>query len=125
MTDPGTMAAELDIKALGEKIAGGERMTPEEGSMLLEKADLLTLGEWASQVRDRKHPDRTVTFVIDRNINYTNVCINRCRFCAFYRSPEDKDAYLLSREALFGKIEETLDQGGTQILMQGGIHPDL
>ena len=125
MRDPGTTAVETETKAFGEKIARGERITPEEGVTLLEKADLLSLGQWASQVRDRKHPDQTVTFVIDRNINYTNVCINRCRFCAFYRAPDDEDAYLLSREAIFSKIEETLDQGGTQILMQGGIHPDL
>lgn len=125
MTDPGTTAAGIGTKGFGEKIARGERITPEEGCLLLEKADLLSLGQWSSQVRDRKHPDRTVTFVIDRNINYTNVCVNRCRFCAFYRAPEAEDAYLLSRESIFSKIEETLDQGGTQILMQGGIHPDL
>jgi cyclic dehypoxanthinyl futalosine synthase len=92
---------------------------------LLEKADFLTLGEWAQQISDRKHPDRTVTFIIDRNINYTNICINRCRFCAFYRSPEDPDAYLLTLEEICEKIEETLKLEGTQILMQGGIHPDL
>ncbi|MDX1765285.1 MAG: cyclic dehypoxanthinyl futalosine synthase [bacterium] len=125
MTDPGTAALGMEAKTLGRKIARGARITPEEGVMLLEKADLLSLGEWANLVRNRKHPDRTVTFVIDRNINYTNVCINRCRFCAFYRSLDDEDAYLLSREAIFSKIEETLEQGGTQILMQGGIHPDL
>jgi len=108
-----------------EKIQKGERLTPEEGLYLLEKADLLTLGEWAQKIRHRKHPDRTVTFIIDRNINYTNVCINRCRFCAFYRSPEDPDAYLLSKEEVFQKIDETLELGGTQILMQGGLHPEL
>jgi cyclic dehypoxanthinyl futalosine synthase len=66
-----------------------------------------------------------VTFVVDRNINYTNVCINRCRFCAFYRDPESPEAYLLTREELSKKIEETLEQGGTQILLQGGLHPEL
>ena len=108
-----------------EKIQKSERLTPEEGLFLLEKADLLTLGEWAQNIRHRKHPDRTGTFIIDRNINYTNVCINRCRFCAFYRSPEDPDAYLLSKEEVFQKIDETLELGGTQILMQGGLHPEL
>ncbi len=108
-----------------EKIEQGGRLTAEEGLFLLDHADLLTLGEWATKIRDRKHPDGIVTFVIDRNINYTNVCVNRCRFCAFYRSPDDPDAYLLTRKEIFDKIEETLEAGGTQILMQGGLHPDL
>jgi cyclic dehypoxanthinyl futalosine synthase len=66
-----------------------------------------------------------VTYVIDRNINYTNVCVSECRFCAFYRSPDSPDAYVLTHEELRGKIEETVELGGTQILMQGGMHPDL
>ncbi|OIP65094.1 MAG: dehypoxanthine futalosine cyclase [Nitrospirae bacterium CG_4_9_14_3_um_filter_53_35] len=111
--------------AIEEKIREEKRLTQEEGLFLLEKADLLTLGEWAQRSRRRKHPDQTVTFIIDRNINYTNICINRCRFCAFYRSKGDPDAYLLSREETFRKIQETLNLGGTQILMQGGLHPDL
>jgi cyclic dehypoxanthinyl futalosine synthase len=111
--------------AIEEKIKEGERLSFEEGLFLLEKADFLTLGEWAKRISDLKHPDRSVTFIIDRNINYTNICINRCRFCAFYRSPEDPDAYLLTLEEICNKIEETLELEGTQILMQGGIHPDL
>jgi cyclic dehypoxanthinyl futalosine synthase len=107
------------------KIARGERISPEEGLFLLEKVDLLTLGALANGVRERKHPEGIVTFVIDRNINYTNVCTNRCRFCAFYRAPGDEEAYLLTREEIFEKIDELLEGGGTQILMQGGIHPDL
>ncbi len=110
---------------IGNKIEEGKRLSFEEGLFLLEKADFLTLGEWAQKISNRKHPDRTVTFIIDRNINYTNICINRCRFCAFYRSPEDPDAYLLTLEEICEKIEETLELEGTQILMQGGIHPDL
>ncbi len=110
---------------IAEKIERGERLSFEEGLFLLNEVDLLTLGEWATRVRDKKHPDGIVTFVIDRNINYTNVCINRCRFCAFYRSPGDPEAYLLTREEIFAKIEETLEKEGTQILMQGGLHPDL
>ena len=108
-----------------EKIRKGIRLTSEEGLFLFEKIDLPTLGAWAQQSRDRKHPDRIVIFIIDRNINYTNICINGCRFCAFYRSLEDPDAYLLSHEEIFEKIEETLDMGGTQILLQGGLHPEL
>lgn len=116
------MQKHMDINA---KIAQGERLTAEEGLFLLEHADLLTLGEWATKVRDAKHPGGVVTFVIDRNINYTNVCVNGCRFCAFYRAPDDPDAYLLTRKEIFDKIGETLEAGGTQILMQGGLHPDL
>jgi len=66
-----------------------------------------------------------VTFIVDRNINYTNVCVNKCKFCAFYRDVDSPDAYILSRDEIFKKIEETIEQGGTQILMQGGVHPEL
>jgi len=66
-----------------------------------------------------------VTFIVDRNINYTNICVNKCKFCAFYREAGSPDAYVLTREEIFKKIEETIDLGGTQILMQGGVHPDL
>jgi cyclic dehypoxanthinyl futalosine synthase len=71
------------------------------------------------------HPEPVVTYVNDRNINYTNVCISGCRFCAFYRTPDSKDGYVLSRRELANKIQETLDLGGTQILLQGGLHPGL
>ena len=88
-------------------------------------ADLLTLGELANGVRKRLHPERLVTFIVDRNINYTNICVNKCKFCAFYRDADSPEAYILSKEEIFKKIEETIAQGGTQILMQGGVHPDL
>ncbi len=107
------------------KAASGKRLTPEEGLTLLKYADLLTLGELANNARKRVHPERVVSFIVDRNINYTNICVNKCKFCAFYRDAASPDAYLLSREEIFRKIEETLAQGGTQILMQGGVHPDL
>ncbi len=110
---------------IAEKVARGGRLSAEAGLWLLQEADLLDLGAWARRVRERKHPERIVTFVIDRNINYTNVCINRCRFCAFYRAPDDPDAYLLTEQEIFDKIEETLALGGTQILLQGGLHPKL
>lgn len=92
---------------------------------LLINADLLDLGERADAIRIGLHHDGAVTFVVDRNINYTNVCINKCTFCAFYREPDSPDAYVLSREELFRKIDETIALGGTQILLQGGLHPDL
>ena len=101
------------------------RITKKEGLDLLKNADLLGLGMMADDMRRALHPHANVSFIIDRNINYTNVCINKCKFCAFYRNKGDKDAYVLSRRKLFSKIRETIEQGGTQILMQGGLHPDL
>jgi len=91
----------------------------------LKHSDLLELGELADAMRRSLHPEGIVTFVVDRNINYTNVCINRCTFCAFYRDVDSPDAYVLPMEELFKKIEETVALGGTQILLQGGLHPDL
>jgi len=88
-------------------------------------ADLLDLGGQADLVRKELHPEGQVTFVVDRNINYTNVCINQCRFCAFYRDAGSSEAYILPNEELFRKIDETLALGGTQILLQGGLHPEL
>lgn len=107
------------------KIRKAQRIGPDEGLALYENADLLTLGELANAVRKRLHPDRIVTFIVDRNINYTNICVNKCKFCAFYRTEDSPEAYILSNEEIFKKIEETVAQGGTQILMQGGVHPDL
>jgi len=83
------------------------------------------MGELANAVRMRLHPERLVTFIVDRNINYTNVCVNKCKFCAFYRTEDSPEAYILSKDEIFRKIEETIALGGTQILMQGGVHPDL
>lgn len=102
-----------------------DRIGKKEALRLLKKEPLLDLGERADSIRKRLHPDGTVSFIVDRNINYTNVCINRCRFCAFYRDEHSPEAYVLSKRALFRKIRETLDQGGTQILIQGGLHPEL
>ncbi len=113
------------LENITRKAAEGGRLDSSEGLLLLRRADLLTLGELANSVRKRLHPNRTVTFIIDRNINYTNICVNKCKFCAFYRDANSPEAYLLSRQELFSKIEETIAQGGTQILMQGGVHPDL
>ncbi|GAB4489362.1 MAG: cyclic dehypoxanthinyl futalosine synthase [Thermodesulfovibrionales bacterium] len=101
------------------------RITKEDGLALFREADLLGLGRMADDLRQRIHPEKVVTFVVDRNINYTNVCINKCTFCAFWRDPHDAEAYILSKNDLFRKIEETIEIGGTQILLQGGLHPDL
>src|SRR2546425_12465036 len=79
----------------------------------------------ADRMRERLHPDGGVTYVVDRNVNYSNVCTSGCNFCAFYRKPGDREAYVLSYEEIFRKVEETLEVGGSGILMQGGLHPDL
>ncbi|MGE0155499.1 MAG: cyclic dehypoxanthinyl futalosine synthase [Geobacter sp.] len=92
---------------------------------LLVHGDLLQLGKWADAIRRRLHPDNRVTFVVDRNVNYTNVCESRCSFCAFYRDIDAADAYLLDYEAIFAKIAELVERGGTQLLMQGGLHPEI
>lgn len=92
---------------------------------LFTNCDLLELGEMANKLRYKKHPQSEVTFAIDRNINYTNICECQCRFCAYYRKPEDSDAFLIDYPTLHQKIAETIELGGTQILLQGGLHPDL
>jgi cyclic dehypoxanthinyl futalosine synthase len=92
---------------------------------LLLNEPLLTLGKSADEIRRRLHPDGVVTFVVDRNVNYTNICESHCAFCAFYRSKDAADAYVLTREQIYGKIAELVEQGGTQLLMQGGLNPDL
>ncbi|MEF9426629.1 MAG: dehypoxanthine futalosine cyclase [Candidatus Mariimomonas ferrooxydans] len=101
------------------------RITKKEGLNLFKNADLLGLGMMADNVRQRLHPKGIVTFIFDRIINYTNICINRCAFCAFWRDKKDPESYILSRRKLFNKIKETVNLGGTQILIQGGLHPDL
>ena len=92
---------------------------------LLKNGDLIELGTWADKVRMRLHPNKDVSFVVDRNVNYTNVCECRCSFCAFYRTEDSPDAYLLDKSTILSKIQELVDRGGTQLLMQGGLHPQL
>jgi cyclic dehypoxanthinyl futalosine synthase len=103
----------------------GSRIDFDEAVQLFESADLLDLAEAADLVRQRLHPEGVISYIIDRNINYTNVCKEFCSFCAFYRVKGDDEAYLLPDHEIFKKIEETLELGGTGILMQGGVHPDL
>lgn len=113
------------IEKIIQKAITGHRLNLEEGTTLLSCSDLLLLGQVANAVRQRMHPQGMVTFVIDRNINYTNVCQCRCKFCAFYREESHDEAYILPPHQLFKKIEETLDVGGTMVLIQGGMHPKL
>jgi len=116
---------DADSEAAIEKALAGERISYAEGLALLEHASLNSLGRAALAIRRRLHPEPVATFVIDRNINYTNVCVSDCAFCAFHRPPGDPEAYVLSREELHGKIRELEARGGTQILLQGGHHPHL
>jgi cyclic dehypoxanthinyl futalosine synthase len=105
--------------------AGEQRIERGEALRLLEGAELLELGIYADRIRRRLHPEGMVTFVVDRNVNYTNICESKCAFCAFYRNAAASDAYVLTQEAIFAKIEELVKLGGTQLLMQGGLNPDL
>lgn len=112
-----------ELRRLEDHVLDGGRVTAEEAFYLHEHADLGTLGRMASAVRSRKHPDAIVTYIVDRNLNPTNVCITDCGFCAFYRKPGDAEAYVLSRDEIYQKVQETVDLGGQQLLMQGGHHP--
>jgi cyclic dehypoxanthinyl futalosine synthase len=116
---------EASISKLLDKAVDGQRLTPGEGLKLLESSDLSALGRAADAVTRRLHPERYRTYNIDRNINYTNVCTAVCDFCAFYRKPKHEEGYVLDRQVLLQKIQETVDLGGDQILMQGGLHPDF
>ena len=111
------------IAGLLDKAVAGERLTPEEGLALIESSELARLGTAADRVARRKHPEPYRTYNIDRNINYTNVCTAVCDFCAFYRKPKSGEGYVLSREQLLAKVQETVALGGNQILLQGGLHP--
>jgi cyclic dehypoxanthinyl futalosine synthase len=124
-----------DLDPICDKIAAGTRLDAADGTALLRSDDLPLLGELATLVRDRKNPDRVVTYIVDRNINPTNVCVARCSFCAFDRLPGDPEGYVLSHEQVFAKVDELLAvpgvderliaRGGVQVLMQGGHHPKL
>jgi len=107
-----------------EKAIDGRRLTPEEGLSLLESHDLPALGRAADAVARRLHPEDYRTYNIDRNINYTNICTAVCDFCAFFRGPKHAEGYVLPRDELLKKVEETVALGGEQILMQGGLHPE-
>src|SRR5258708_30208876 len=106
-----------------DKAISGERLTRDEGLRLILSHDLAALGNAADAVTRRLHPESYRTYNIDRNINYTNICTAVCDFCAFYRKPKHPEGYVLERGELLQKIQETVDLGGDQILMQGGLHP--
>jgi len=108
-----------------EKALNGERISPEEAVRLFETTDMLLLGNIASRISRKKLKERVVTYIVDRNINYTNICITDCAFCAFYRKEDDEEAYVHPFETIAGKIEETIALGGRQILLQGGHNINL
>jgi cyclic dehypoxanthinyl futalosine synthase len=112
------------VSRILDKAVAGQRITSAEGLELIKSHDLATLGRAADAVTQRLHPEDYRTYNIDRNINYTNVCTAVCDFCAFYRRPGHEEGYVLPREVLLKKIEETVALGGDQILMQGGLHPN-
>ncbi|MGD9733203.1 MAG: cyclic dehypoxanthinyl futalosine synthase [Desulfamplus sp.] len=119
-----------------DKVSSKKRISTEDGLTLYHQAPLLALGNLADIRRFQLHPERIITFVVDRNINYTNICMSGCLFCAFYKAPSSdrpnknssnnqQNGYVISKESLYEKIKETIELGGTQILLQGGMNPDL
>jgi len=113
------------IKKILEKPLSEKRISEDEALTLLKEGSLIELGQVANKIRKKFHPEGIATFVIDRNINYTNICESKCKFCAFYREKTDPDAYVLNKDEIFSKINEALELGGTQIMLQGGLNPDL
>jgi cyclic dehypoxanthinyl futalosine synthase len=115
----------MTIDSIVDKVRTGARIDAGEALSLYRNAPTALLGQLAEGVRKRKHPERIVSYIIDRNVNYTNVCVARCNFCAFYRPVGSADGYVLGFDELFRKIDETIAVGGVQLLLQGGHNPDL
>jgi cyclic dehypoxanthinyl futalosine synthase len=115
----------MTVDSLADRVRPGGRLDREQALELYTHAPLALLGELADQVRARKHPDGVVTYIIDRNVNYTNICVARCNFCAFYRPVGSAEGYVLGFQDIFRKIDETIELGGGQLLLQGGHNPDL
>jgi cyclic dehypoxanthinyl futalosine synthase len=115
----------MAVDRIAQKVLDGGRVDAAEALELYNDAPTHLLGRLADTIRFRKHPERVVTYIIDRNVNYTNLCVARCNFCAFYRPVGAADGYVLGFEEILGKIQETIDLGGNQLLLQGGHNPDL
>src|ERR1700704_5410519 len=115
----------MNIDHIADKMRSGARVSGDEALELYRRAPTSLLGRLADVVRARKHPDHVVTYIIDRNVNYTNVCVAKCTFCAFYRPVGSSEGYVLGFDELFRKIDETIAIGGVQLLLQGGHNPDL
>ena len=114
-----------ETERIAESYSGGYRLGRSDALNLYQNASLLELARLADWTRQRKHPNRVVTYVVSRNINYTNVCWVRCRFCAFYRPPGSEEGYVLPKKEILRKVRETVDAGGIEILIQGGLNPKL
>ncbi|MCW2596944.1 MAG: radical sam domain protein, partial [Jatrophihabitans sp.] len=114
-----------DIARLLDSAADGGRISPEEALLLYTDAPLHALGQAADQVRRRRYPDNIATYIIDRNINYTNVCVTACKFCAFYRAPGHDEGWTHPIEEILRRCGEAVDLGATQIMLQGGHSPEL
>ena len=115
----------MTVTDIARNVRSGGRVTASEAATLFREAPLPLLGHLADEIRARKHPGGIVTYIIDRNVNYTNVCVARCNFCAFYRPVGSSEGYVLGFEEIFRKIDETIALGGGQLLLQGGHNPDL
>lgn len=115
----------MTLAALAADVRAGRRLSPDEALRLYTDAPTSLLGQLADGVRAAKHPEGVVTYIIDRNVNYTNVCVAKCRFCAFYRNVGSPEGYTLAFEEIARKIEETIAVGGVQLLLQGGHNPDI
>src|SRR6266567_9213592 len=115
----------MNVSTIADNVRQGARIEADEALELYQCAPLPLLGELADGIRARKHPAGIVTYIIDRNVNYTNVCVAKCNFCAFYRPVGSPEGYVLGFEELFRKIDETIAVGGGQLLLQGGHNPDL
>jgi cyclic dehypoxanthinyl futalosine synthase len=120
-----TLAPTTAVPEILERAAAGARLTEDDALALLRSGDLVAVGAAARAARERRTPADEVTFIVDRNVNYTNFCVTDCDFCAFYRLPRDPEGYVLPKSVIFRKIEETLALGGTALLLQGGHHPGL
>jgi cyclic dehypoxanthinyl futalosine synthase len=115
----------MSVERTARKVRDGGRVDPAEALELYREAPTHLLGSLADEIRARKHPERIVTYIIDRNVNYTNLCVARCNFCAFYRPVGSPDGYVLGFDEIYQKIDETIAVGGNQLLLQGGHNPDL
>ena len=113
------------LDTIRRKLEAGERLDRKDGHWMLADAPLLELGALANEARFRRHPDKRVTFVIDSNPNYTNVCITDCQFCAFYRKPGHPEAWTLTVDEVLAKVESAANAGATTVLLQGGHNPEL
>ena len=117
--------ADPQVRRILDSVLDGQRLSVDDCTSLLESYDVAAIGAAADEIRQRRHPHNVVTYIIDRNINYTNVCNVVCTFCAFYRRPGAPDTYVRTIDEICEKIDETIALGGTGVLMQGGLHPDF